>query len=990
MAFRARIKTTFEPERTLQPIYTGGSVVLDHSGRILATCLGEDAVLTDLNTGEQLASIEGDGEPITSIALTPSATHLIVCSRSLSMRIYTLKPSPASTSTLIAELARTLKPHSSPVVITAIDQTGTLLATGGADSVVKVWDIRGGFATHTFRGHSGVVSALHFFEVAAPAAEIHNGISAKNRRNSRRKSKGQEDESMLDVGGEITRGFRLASGAEDGKIRIWDLHKRTSLATLDSHVSIIRGLDFSPEENAVVSASRDKTAILWDARTWKVRRVIPILEGVEAVGFLDEGSLVYTGGENGRIRIWEAEGGREVTQEQDVGNEGEGIVDIIHQQDFLLSVHVDQTLILHDLSSVSGISSGTTLPPLSILRRISGTHDEIIDLAYVAPDSSLLALATNTEDIRIISLANAAESEAQDTSNSASNYFGADVALLKGHEEIIICIDTDWSGHWLATGAKDNTARLWRLDPEHSSFTCFATFTGHAESLGAIALPRTAPPADSPAFKSPLDHPPAFLLTGSQDKTIKRWDISSAATAGNIPKKAPRAIYTRKAHDKDINAIDIHHNSSFFASASQDRTVKIWSVEEGEVQGVLRGHRRGVWSVRFAPKGTPTITGDAGGPASGSRGFVLTGSGDKMVKIWSLTDYSCLRTLEGHTNSVLKVVWMNPPSSEGAGPDKRGVQVASAGGDGLVKVWDVSSGEVECTLDNHEDRVSLSPTATPPSAIPSTPSLYHPISKPSPPTQVWALAQNPATNGLISGSADSTLTIWTDTTSATAATLTATTSARLEQLQKLENHIHAHSYREAITLALQLNHPGRLLSLFKTVLDTNPPEEGSLMGLRAVDDVLATLAPEQLWTLLCRVRDWNTNVRTATVAQRVLWTVVKSYPANRLAELRGTGPGAGSVKGGGAGGAMSAKDLWEALRVYSERHYRRAEELVDESFLVEFVLREMDEVAFVDGSDEDGLESDGGVAGMITAPPAGAGAGAGSEEAMDGIVVGAV
>jgi len=59
MANKAPYQTTFEPEHTIQPIYTGGGVALDQNGRILATTLGEDALLTDLNTGRQLAKIEG-------------------------------------------------------------------------------------------------------------------------------------------------------------------------------------------------------------------------------------------------------------------------------------------------------------------------------------------------------------------------------------------------------------------------------------------------------------------------------------------------------------------------------------------------------------------------------------------------------------------------------------------------------------------------------------------------------------------------------------------------------------------------------------------------------------------------------------------------------------------------------------------------------------------------------------------------------------------
>lgn len=59
MAYKAEYKTTFEPSRVIQPIYTGGAVALGKDGRLLATCLGEEALLTDLHTGRQLARIEG-------------------------------------------------------------------------------------------------------------------------------------------------------------------------------------------------------------------------------------------------------------------------------------------------------------------------------------------------------------------------------------------------------------------------------------------------------------------------------------------------------------------------------------------------------------------------------------------------------------------------------------------------------------------------------------------------------------------------------------------------------------------------------------------------------------------------------------------------------------------------------------------------------------------------------------------------------------------
>jgi len=840
-----------------------------------------------------------EGLTVLTTIVTPSASHLIVCSRSLSMRIYSLKPSPSSTSSLKVELLRTLKPHTTPVVVLAIDQSSTLLATGAADGVVKVWDVVGGFVTHTFRGPNVLVSALHFFELVAGNREEVSGISAHNRRKPAQKLQEDEDQDSA------TKGFRLASGSQDGKVRIWDLFKRNCASVLDSHVSDVRALDYSAEENALLTASRDKTIMWWDARTWKVRKVVPVLEEVEAAGFLASGKFTYTGGANGNVRVWQTDNGREVTQIQAAKQETDAIVSSISLPElpYIVTIQADHTLTLHSTAQLQDIGLMDSIAQLEQIRRISGTHDEIIDLGYLLPDRSLLALATNSEEIRIVSLAESSESV------EAPTYFGADVAQLKGHEDIVICLDIDWSGHWIATGAKDNTARLWRVDPENSSYTCYATLTGHAESLGAISLPKTVPTESSAAFKSPLDNPPPFLLTGSQDQTIKRWDLSNSQLTG---KKAPRALYTRKAHDKDINAIDISQNSQQFASASQDKTVKIWSTEEGEVVGVLRGHRRGVWSVRFAPKDTPTIIGESG-PAAG-KGLILTGSGDKTVKIWSLSDYSCLRTFEGHTNSVLKVAWLNTPKAEERG--RKHVHIASAGGDGLVKVWDATTGEVAATLDNHEDRV-------------------------------WALTVHPKTNMIVSGSGDSTVTFWKDTTTATQAATSAAATEFVEQEQELQNYIHAGSYRDAITLSLQLNHPARLLSLFKTVT-TQTPEEGSLSGLKAVDQVLGSLSDEQIFTLLLRLRDWNTNARTAPVAQKIMWVLVRSYPASRLSNLK--------IRGGK--GERSLKEVIDALRVYTERHYKRMEELIDESYLVEYTLREMDVLGSLDDVNGCALDSE--------------------------------
>ena len=856
----------------------------------------------------------------------------------MTSRIYSVMPLAESA----AQLIRTFKPHTAPVVTTAVDTTGTLLATGAADGSVKVWDIRGGYVTHTFHSHAGVVSALCFFE-ARHQDEEHQAPSKKR---SRKREFVDDDAQSPGYAGSATAGFRLASGSEDGRIRVWDLNKRKSVASLESHVSVIRGLSYSPSENALLSASRDKSVIVWDARTWKSRRVIPVLESVEAATFVGNSGLFMVGGENGKLRVWDCNRGSEVTRDQESGPEFDAIVAILYSPGlpFAMTVHSDQTLRLHSLDPLPAYRPGSRLDPLPVIRRISGNDDEIIDLAYVGPDRSSIALATNTESIRIVSIG---PSDNRPSSKASGDFFGVDVAFLEGHEDIIICVDVDWSGHWLATGAKDNTARLWRLDPKIASYTCFAILTGHAESIGAVGLPHAPPQPDTPAHTDPVNHPPAFLLTGSQDRTIKRWDMAKLKiNHGSGPRHTPKAIYTRKAHEKDINSLDVNHSSTVFASASQDRTVKIWSAEEGSVVGILRGHKRGVWAVRFAPRDMPIIRNGT------NRGLVATGSGDKTIKVWSLSDFSCLLTFEGHSSSVLKVIWFPPadlPSSAAA--DDRGEEdqqndsraaswplqarplIASAGADGLVKVWSPYTGELETTLDNHTDRVWALASPIPSGSRGDVSPSYSKVSSPF---------------SLASGSADSTVTFWTDTTSATYSAAVNAKSARIEQDQQLQNYIVAGAYREAITLALQLNHPGRLLSLFAAAFDAadDPSSDvdptvrqTSLTGNPSIDQVLQSLDRENLRSLLLRVRDWNTNARTSRVAQRLLFTLFKSYPASTFVDLAST-----SVMDHGKSSRIASgmKDILHALTAYTERHYRRIEELADESYLVEWVLGEMD------------------------------------------------
>ncbi|KAK6389797.1 hypothetical protein LTR81_026987, partial [Elasticomyces elasticus] len=158
------------------------------------------------------------------------------------------------------------------------------------------------------------------------------------------------------------------------------------------------------------------------------------------------------------------------------------------------------------------------------------------------------------------------------------------------------------------------------------------------------------------------------LASASGDKTVKIWDASSG-----------QCLRTLEGHSYWVISVVFSADSSRLASASDDKTVKTWDASSGQCLRTLEGHSSYVSSVVFS--------------TDSSR--LASASYDKTVKIWDASSGQCLRTLEGHSDSVTSVVFSADSS-----------RLASASYDKTVKIWDASSGQCLRTLGGHSDRVS--------------------------------------------------------------------------------------------------------------------------------------------------------------------------------------------------------------------------------------------------------------------------------------------
>lgn len=161
--------------------------------------------------------------------------------------------------------------------------------------------------------------------------------------------------------------------------------------------------------------------------------------------------------------------------------------------------------------------------------------------------------------------------------------------------------------------------------------------------------------------------------------------------------------------------------------------------------------------------------------------------------------------------------------------------------------------------------------------------------------------------------------------------------------QDFLNYVALQDYRRAIEVALSLGHPGRLLQLFKGLKG-----DSSATGSADVDQVLQELSSADLLRLLRYVRDWNTRASSSAVAQRVLHAIVKLRPAEDIARAFE------DASTGDEGNGLH--ELVEGLIPYTERHLVRMERLVQESYVIDYVLREMDDGLVED--DEEGMDVD--------------------------------
>jgi WD40 repeat protein len=277
--------------------------------------------------------------------------------------------------------------------------------------------------------------------------------------------------------------------------------------------------------------------------------------------------------------------------------------------------------------------------------------------------------------------------------------------ILDNHAARILAVAFSPDGKKLATASSDKSAKVWDANTGkelyqlsgHSDMVLAITFSPDGKQIATASADHTVILWDANSGKpsgnfqahSKAVYAVAFspdgkrLATGSADRTAKLWDVASRRELKTFPEPG----HGESGHTDEVHGITFSPDGMCLVTASYDGTAKVWdaAVEPAAAERTrlarLRNTPLRVLSLSDTSKtatAPPRITSVAYSPRSDR---IATTSSDGLVKLWDASSGQLLTTLYGHSGDAIAVAF-----------EPHGEAVATAGLDGLAKVWNISPG----------------------------------------------------------------------------------------------------------------------------------------------------------------------------------------------------------------------------------------------------------------------------------------------------------
>ena len=420
-------------------------------------------------------------------------------------------------------------------------------------------------------------------------------------------------------------GKALLTASEDQTARLWDVATGKELLALSGHFGGVRDAQFSPDGASIATAGVDGTLRLWNAATGEQIRSLQVhTDTVRSLAFSPDGTRIVTASQDGTARVWEVATGRQ-------------LFEFMHDGGWMLSAQFspDGSRIVttgaendppgHGAASVWDADTGERLVALPYVKWVR-------DAAF-SPDGSRLIIGNADGSVRV---------------------WDADTGMVlvpwpshtgKGKE--INCIAFSSDGKRAVTIAANGQIYLRNA----TSGKILDKIVSH--DGGSVLAASFSP--DS-----------ILLATTGDDHTVRLWHTATGEEQGVIG-----------GHTNQVRSVAFSPDSKVVATAGDDATAILWNVESGLELKALQAHTDTIRSVAFSPV----------------EDLLVTAGEDATVRLWDTNAGVEIDSLLGFTNSVMSAAFS---------PDGR--RIVAAGEPSTIRIWDLESGEIQA-LAGHTDTV---------------------------------------------------------------------------------------------------------------------------------------------------------------------------------------------------------------------------------------------------------------------------------------------